>query len=126
MNKPLQTRLLVLKSFEQNFREIIELMEYLSRLDILSYSSRSSNSLGFNGEAIEQPELMIVFMDKRMSVDIHLSANAFLLKSLNYSPRRISNFRFYCIDALGEPKVNVIDVIAECVFTQMKMHPSMN
>lgn len=126
MNKPLQTRLLVLKIFEQNFREIAELMEYLSCLDVLSYSTRSSNSLGFNGEASDQPELMIVFMDKKMSLDVHLSANAFLLNSVHYSPRRISSFRFYCVDALGEPKVNIIDVLAECVPTQMKIHPSMN
>ncbi|MDA0882998.1 MAG: hypothetical protein O2984_06775 [Bacteroidetes bacterium] len=126
MKKPAQTRLLVLKSYDQNFREISELMEYLSCLDVLNYSTRSSNSLGFNGDASAQPELMILFMDKKMSFDVHLSANAFLLKSPNFGPRRLSNFRFYCIDVLGEPKANILELLAECVSTQMKVHPSMN
>ena len=65
MKTPPQIRLLVLKSYDQNFREISELMDYLSCLDVLNYNTRSNNSLGFNGDALVQPELMILFMDKR-------------------------------------------------------------
>ena len=126
MKTPPQTRLLVLKSYDQNFREISELMDYLSCLDVLNYNTRSNNSLGFNGDALVQPELMILFMDKKMSLDVHLSANAFLLKSEKFGPRRVQNFRFYFMDALGESKANILDVLAECVLAHMKVHPSMN
>lgn len=126
MKKHTQTRLLVLKSYDQNFRKISELMEYLSRLNVLNYTARSNNSLGFNGDANAHPDLMILFMDKKMSFDVHLSANAYLLMSQKFGPRRLSKFRFFCIDVLGEPKANVLDVLAECVLTQMKVNPSMS
>lgn len=126
MKKPPQTRLLVLKSYHENYREIFELMDYLMLLDIISCTSRSSNSLGFNGDARVQPELMILFMDEKSSLDVYLSANAFLLKSHRYGPRRLSHFRYYCIDVLGETKANVLEVLAECVSTQMNVHLSMN
>lgn len=126
MKKRTETRLLVLKEFESNQRRIREALEYLNRLKVLNYTERSCNSLGFGGEETSSPHLMIVFMDTKVSFDVYLDANAFLLASSSYGPERISGFQCDFVGALGEPNSNLIQLLAASAKVQMSQHYSMS
>jgi hypothetical protein len=125
MKKRTETRLLVLKEFESNQRKIRKVLEYLNGLSVLNYKERSCNSLGFGGETAP-PHLMIVFMDTKVSFDVFLDANAFLLGSSSYGPVRVSGFECEFVGALGEPNTNLIQLLAASVEVQMSQHYSMS
>ncbi len=126
MKKRTETRLLVLKDFDSNEQKIQEVLEYLMSLNVVNYAKRWSNSLGFGGNNCDAPHLMIVFMDTKISFDVFLGANAFLLNSSAYGPVRFARIQSDFVDALGEPNSSLIQVLASSVDVQMSQHYSMS
>lgn len=126
MKKRTETRLLVLKEFESNQRRIAEVLDYLKSLNAINYEKRMCNSLGFGGASAHSPHLMIVFMDTKISFDVFLEANAFLLGSSLYGPSRVSEGKSEFVGALGEPNSNLIQLLAASVEVQMSQHYSMS
>lgn len=126
MKKRIETRLLVLKEFECNQRIIGEVLDYLKSLKAINYEKRMCNSLGFGGANTNSPHLMIIFMDTKVSYDVFLDANAFLLVSSLYGPSRVSEGKGEFVGALGEPNSNLIQLLAASVEVQMSQHYSMS